>query len=714
MLMQVGVQSDRQPGAIPGSDIDLGALRHALWSKKSLILGLTLLAAAIAFLAVNLVTPRYKSEARVLLEMRENIFFRPDAEKMTERVATVDQEAVTSQVQLILSRDLAREVIKKLNLGEKPEFDPVLRGSGLWRSMLSLTGIIKDPLGMTHEERVYRSYYERLSAFQVEKTRVIAIEFESQDPQLAAQVANCVADTYLRFQQAAKQDQTRAAGTWLSGEIERLRTNLAQAEAKVEQYRSKTNLFIGNNNTTLSNQQLGDFNGQLAAASAQKADAEAKAKLIRNALKAGTPIEFSDITNSELMRRLSEQQVTLRAQLAEQSSTLLDQHPRIKELRAQIADLERQMRGEADRLARSLENDAKLASSKVDELGLVLDALKRQAASTNEQDVQLRALERDAKSQRDLLESYLAKFREASARDSLGAAAPDARIISTAAVSTTPAWPKKLPTILVAALATFVLSSAIIMSNALLRAPPMQAGDGVGDLASMLSSVSERVAGAIPVARAVRHTRAGVSARTETLERLGRELNTAGEGDCRICVMGTARNVGTTMTAIALARSLAQRSSVALIELAITSPNLSVIASDPGAPGLSELVQGAATFGQIITRDRYSRAHLIMAGCAAMDAATLMQSPQLSIAIEALARSYDHFVIDAGAADDIPLERLAALAPRAVMVADDLGNPATTFARERLLKAGFVSVSILADAPPPSSETGTTAAKAAA
>ena len=613
LLMQAGVQSDRQPGAIPGSDIDLGALRHALWSKRSLILGLTLVAAAIAFVAVNLITPRYKSEARVLVEMRENIFFRPDAEKMSERVTTVDQEAVTSQVQLILSRDLAREVIKKLNLGEKPEFDPVLRSASLWRGVFSLTGIVKDPLGMTHEERVYRSYYERLSAFQVEKTRVIAIEFESQDPQLAAQVANCVADTYLRFQQAAKQDQTRAAGTWLSGEIERLRTNLAQAETKVEQYRSKTNLFIGNNNTTLSNQQLGDFNGQLAAARAQKADAEAKAKLIRNALKAGTPIEFSDITNSELMRRLSEQQVTLRAQLAEQSSTLLDQHPRIKELRAQIADLERQMRGEADRLARSLENDAKLASSKVDELGLALDALKRRATSTNEQDVQLRALERDAKSQRDLLESYLAKFREAAARDSLGAAAPDARIISTAAVSTTPAWPKKLPTILVAALATFVLSSAIIMSNALLRAVPMQAGDGIGDLASMLASVSQRAAGAIPVARAVSHARAGVSARMETLERLGRELNAAGEGGRRICVIGAARNVGTTMTAIALARSLAQRSSVALVELAVTSPNLSVIASDPAAPGLSELVQGAATFGQIITRDRYSRAHLIMA-----------------------------------------------------------------------------------------------------
>ena len=88
---------------------------------------------------------------------------------------------------------------------------------------------------------------------------MIAIEFESQDPELAAQVANAIAEGYLVLQQAAKQDQTRSAGAWLSGEIDRLRASVAEAEGKVEQYRAKTNLFIGNNNTTLSNQQLGDL-----------------------------------------------------------------------------------------------------------------------------------------------------------------------------------------------------------------------------------------------------------------------------------------------------------------------------------------------------------------------------------------------------------------------------------------------------------------------
>ena len=74
-------------------------------------------------------------------------------------------------------------MIKKLKLGERPEFDPVLDGPSLLRTVLTLTGIVKNPLEMTPEERVFKSYYDRLSAFQVEKSRVIAIEFESQDPE---------------------------------------------------------------------------------------------------------------------------------------------------------------------------------------------------------------------------------------------------------------------------------------------------------------------------------------------------------------------------------------------------------------------------------------------------------------------------------------------------------------------------------------------------
>src|SRR4051812_28503830 len=211
--------SSGRPGIGQAIDeLDLGALGRALWRKKIWVLGLTLLAAVIDTLIVNLITPRYKSEARVLVEQRENIFLRPDAEKSLERGVTVDQEAITSQVQLILSRDLALDVIKKLKLGEKPEFDPVLRGMSLPKVILVQLGFVKDPMEQTPDERVLKSFYDRLTAFQVEKSRVIAIEFESEDPKLAAEAANAIAEGYLVLQQTAKQGQSRSAGQWLSGE----------------------------------------------------------------------------------------------------------------------------------------------------------------------------------------------------------------------------------------------------------------------------------------------------------------------------------------------------------------------------------------------------------------------------------------------------------------------------------------------------------------
>src|SRR6185312_8047354 len=156
------------------------------------------------------------------------------------------------------------------------------------------------------------------------------------------------------------------------------------------------------------------------------------------------------------------------AQLAEQSSTLLDGHPRIKELKAQLADLDRQLREEAGKVSRSLDNDARIAGGRLEGLVSSLDQLKQQASSTNGQDVELRAFEREAKAQRDLLESYLAKYREATARDSLGAVPSDVRIISRAVVSNTPYFPKKLPIVLIATLATLFIAAGFITTGELL------------------------------------------------------------------------------------------------------------------------------------------------------------------------------------------------------------------------------------------------------
>src|SRR6195952_3489150 len=465
---------DRPLDAPDSGDLEFRLLGQALLRNRKWIVVPTLLAAVLSIAAVNLITPRYKSEARILIDGRENIFLRPNGERIEERTA-LDPEAVTSQVQLLLSRDLAREIIKKNKLAERPEFDPVLQGLSPVKSLLALFGIGRDPFSLTPEERVLDAYFERFTAYAVDKSRVIVIEFQSRDPELAARVANSIADGYLVLQQNARQDQARSAGQWLSGEIDSLRKKVAESESRVEEFRSKSSLFVGTNNTTLSNQQMGELNTQLNNARALKSDAESKSQLIREMLQSGKPIEASEVLNSELTRRLSEQRVTLRAQLAEQSSTLLDGHPRIKELKAQLGDIDRQLREEASKISRSLDNDSRIAGGRVEGLSASLEQLKKQATSTNGQDVQLRALEREAKAQRDLLESYLAKYREANTRENIDAAPADGGIISRASVSNSPAYPKKLPIVLIATLATLMLSAGAVATGELLRMTGPQA-----------------------------------------------------------------------------------------------------------------------------------------------------------------------------------------------------------------------------------------------
>jgi Mrp family chromosome partitioning ATPase len=107
-----------------------------------------------------------------------------------------------------------------------------------------------------------------------------------------------------------------------------------------------------------------------------------------------------------------------------------------------------------------------------------------------------------------------------------------------------------------------------------------------------------------------------------------------------------------------------------------------------------QLVSGEASFGDIITRDRSSRVHLILRGGSALETAAILGSERLAIAIEALARTYDHVLIEASAATGAALDRLAGLAPRAVLLgAHDASK--TALARERLLGAGFKAIDVV-------------------
>src|SRR5262249_36202254 len=145
------------------------------------------------------------------------------------------------------------------------------------------------------------------------------------------------------------------------------------------------------------------------------------------------------------------------------------------------------------------------------------------------------------------------------------------------------------------------------------------------------------------------------------------------------------------------ARLMARDAKVVVVDLAASSPTMAAVSVESSAPGLAELMQGEASFTQVITKDRLSRVQLVNAGRPGFDRA-LLQSPRLALAIDALLRVYDHVLLDAGTASDLPAELLTAHA-RAVVVPDAaMDAEARRQMSAELSAAGFSDVAMLSKA----------------
>jgi len=190
------------------------------------------------------------------------------------------------------------------------------------------------------------------------------------------------------------------------------------------------------------------------------------------------------------------------------------------------------------------------------------------------------------------------------------------------------------------------------------------------------------------------------SANELTIADIAQALRDAGPAGKRVAVMGAAAGIGTAMTAVALARELARDARVILVDLSLDGPRLAAISTDPHAPGITDLVHGAASFAQIITRDRLSRVQVIAAGRAGLDAAAVIASERLTVAIDALARTYDHIIVDASVAPHALDERIARLAPCAVLVASGLAAAKSEALRDHLANAGFSDIAVFTGTAP--------------
>lgn len=461
--------------AVRDARIDVGAVLGAVVKRLPRIILVTALLLGATF-AILMFMPRlYESSASILVEPRSNVYIRA-ANEQAPSLTGGEAGVVSSQIELIKSRDTLLKVIDQLDLRSVPEFN----GSG--SGGFSPIGLVSQLLGrksapVSVDETVLGNLYERLTVIQERDSRLISVLVRSTDPQRAADIANAVANAHVARRAELSLSDTAEASSWLLTEIERLRGVVNEAETKVADFKVNNDLFIGSNNTSLLDQQLSTIATQINAAQERKATALSRATLIRGMIERGQSIEgVADVRDSVVIQQLSEEKARLQGEKAQRSATLLANHPTIQALTAQIAELNNQMTLEGRRVADALEAEAQIEADLEASLQTDLSRAKATASTATQDNVTLDSLQREAKAQRDLLEGYLQRYNEAFSRTESNSALPDVRVVSLAAPSVTPASPKTSLVLMAVGIVSIATQVGLIVFTELMSGRAIVAG----------------------------------------------------------------------------------------------------------------------------------------------------------------------------------------------------------------------------------------------
>ncbi|PCK82171.1 GumC family protein [Rhizobium sophoriradicis] len=657
-------------------DIDLSQLVRAVWARRLRILTITLVGAGVAFAGAKIMSPQYRSETRILIEPRAPAFASTQQVNDAGAGPLMDELNIASQVQLLQSADLLKKVINDLKLYNLPEFDDAANGSAM-SSILVKLHLRKNPMENPPEERVIDAFVERLQVYQVPGSRVIGISFTSKDPKLAAAIPNALANVYLSTQSGAKLDSNSEATRWLEPEIESLRRKVSEAEKKVAEYRTSHGLLQTNGTTTFPAQQLNDISAELTRVRGDQANAEARAQAVRNALSSGEASDtLPDIMSSQAIQRLKGTESGLQSQVSDLQTSLLNSHPRLKSLRAQLADIRGQIRQETQKILASIENEAKVADLRASELERQKDTVQANSARAGEDEVGLNALEREATAQRQLLETYLVRYREAASRADSNSSPADARIVSKAIEPVDPYFPKVVPIVVVAAVATLILSAIVTMLAELFSGRALRPIDASAETIETETGAEKKIGPqAAPVVAVRSPARASMlavvaeeeDAIDEAAAQVPEDDNEFSVASVAVYLTGSRAPLAIAISptgddgsaaTVLLTRILADAGRrVVLIDMTGSGHPTELMAEDQGAPGVTDLLCGEAAFGDTIHSDRLSDAHLIPQGRS--DVRRAMRGvDRLALLLDALASAYDLVVVECGAADVAGVSRL--------------------------------------------------------
>ena len=647
----------------PTERLDLRELGRKLWRRKGIIAGTMIGGLALCYLLLLLKTPLYTASSYVMIDPREQQVVNIEA---VLSGLSADSATIETEAEVLRSRDLAEKVVAKLQLDRDPEFNKALKDEADGANSAKDQGFLQNwresIFGSAEEEkltpeqraerehsRVIDTFLKKVKVAPEPLSRVIGISVTSEEPKKAASIANLVADTYVASQLELKLTATSRATNWLNDRVSALRAEVSAAERAVEAYRARSGL-IQSTNSSLAAQEISEISTQLVTAQAERTAADARLKQVEGLLNSPNGVESAaEVLGSPTIQSLKEQEAELRRSVAELATEYGPRHPRLINANAQIADLQRNIRTEVNKVVESLRNQAQLARAREASLKANLDRMKGRVSELNAAEVHLHALEREAAASRSLLESFLSRSKETYEQESIQQ--PDARVISRADTPTKPSSPNK-PVIMAGALVFF---ASLGMALAFM-AEAME--NGIRSTKEVEEDLGVPALGLIPAVKGLRGRKSKpeeyiIERPTSAFGEAIRSLRTAlllsnpDRPPKTILFTSSVPSEGKTSTTVALGRMLASvGQSVIILDADLRRPNVHRMLGGQRELGLVEWLAGEAELQQVIRKDERSGLHFIAAGMAVPNPTDILGSERTRSLLEELTKQYRFVLID--------------------------------------------------------------------
>ena len=628
--------------------------------RRSIILACIAVITIVSAVIVFNLTPRYTAESAVILDTRKTQVL--DLQSVMSGLPA-DEAVVRGELEVIKAPNLAEAVVKKSNLLTVPEFNSRLQKSSFasvvlepvhWvissitslftsapnapavdparAELLAVTGALQGHLEVVNDGRSY----------------VIKIRVQSEDPKLAATLANAYASAYLDSQLEAKFNAVQRASQWLNDHLADLRSKVEASDRAVQVFAAQNNLtsIASTGGATVTSQQISEINTQLVLASADLAQKQANLQQVQGSIQTGGVSAAAQVLSSPLIQNLREQESALAERAADMAARYKPEHPAMINIKAQERDLNSKIQAETDRIVRGMQGDVTAAQAKVDSLRQSLVQL--QDGPQSGAGVELRELQREADANRTLYESFLNRFKQTSAQEDIQQA--DAHIISDAMVPTSPSFPKKVPLIGFA-----FLGSIMVGVFAAFGIERLDVGFRTGEQVEKLTQIPvlglspDLETGESPQDIVVRRP---VSSFAEAIRSIRTALRYSDVDNPPKVVMVTSSlpDEGKTTFALSLARSVARAGGKALlIDCDLRRPSVAKFFNDDVDPGLLALFDdkvSKADKANAIKVDEESGMHYIPVASKTSNPQDLLGSKHMKALIDVMRERYDLIVLD--------------------------------------------------------------------